>query len=101
MLQFWNMFNARYFRTGRSLINDIVDLIKNPKDAGKHFSSGFLLIAAIILIGQFAIVNYAGPFFDVSSLSIKDWGCIVSFTALVLIIPDIVRFVASSRKRIL
>lgn len=101
MLQFWNMFNARYFRTGRSLMNDIVDLVKRPKDAGKHFSSGFLLIAAIILIGQFAIVNYAGPFFEVSSLSLKDWGCIVSFTSLVLIIPDFVRFLSSFKKRIL
>jgi len=100
MLQFWNMFNARYFRTGRSLIQDILALIRKPKDAGKHFSTGFLFIAAIILAGQFIIVNFAGPFFEVSPLSLKDWGCIISFTSLVLIIPDIVRFVTSSRRRI-
>jgi len=92
LLQFWNMFNARYFRTRRSLIQDIINSLRHPSKASAHFSSGFILVAAVILFGQIAIVTIAGPFFEVSALSLKDWGCIISFTSLVLIIPDFYRF---------
>jgi len=95
MLQFWNMFNARYFRTGRSLLKDIIDSISKPKEFRTHFSQGFLAIATVIVIGQILIVNYAGPFFEVGELSRRDWGCIISFTSLVLFVPDLIRFFVS------
>lgn len=48
-LQFWNMFNARAFETGRSAF---------------HFKGcqGFVEIAAIILFGQILIVSLGGRF---------------------------------------
>ena len=51
-LQFWNMFNARAFETGRSAF---------------HFKGckGFIMIALSILLGQIAIVTIGGEFFTV------------------------------------
>ncbi len=92
MMQFWNIFNAKYFRSGRSLIQDIVDLFRDPKSWNRNFSTGFLLIVLVIFIGQVFIVNQAGQMFGVSALMVKDWLLIVSLTSLILVVPDIVRF---------
>ena len=77
-LQFWNMFNARAFATGRSAL---------------HFKGcgGFLFIAAVILVGQILIVSVGGPFFSVVQLSIADWALIIGSTSLVLWIGEIYR----------
>ena len=77
-LQFWNMFNARAFATGRSAL---------------HFKGcgGFLFIAAVILVGQILIVSVGGPFFSVVPLSIADWSLIIGSTSLVLWIGEIYR----------
>ena len=92
MMQFWNIFNAKYFRSGRSLIQDVVDLFRDPKSWNRNFSTGFLLIVLVIFIGQVFIVNQAGQMFGVSALMVKDWLLIVSLTSLILVVPDIVRF---------
>ena len=70
MLQFWNMFNARAFCTGRSAFH-----LKGCK--------GFLFIAAFILVGQIAIVQLGGEMFNVSPLSVIDWVLIIIITSLV------------------
>ena len=44
LLQFWNIFNARYFRTGRSLIEDLIDMVKHPSSISRHYSTGFVSI---------------------------------------------------------
>ena len=77
-LQFWNMFNARAFETGRSAF---------------HFKGcgGFLLIAFMILIGQILIVESGGRFFNVVPLSFTDWAIIIGSTSLVLWIGEIAR----------
>lgn len=77
-LQFWNMFNARAFETGRSAF---------------HFKGcqGFVEIAAIILFGQILIVSFGGRFFNVVPLRIDDWIIIISFTSLVLWIGELFR----------
>ena len=77
-LQFWNMFNARAFETGRSAF---------------HFkgASGFVVIALAILIGQIAIVSIGGEFFNVTPLRISDWLIIIGSTSLVLWIGEIIR----------
>ena len=93
MMQFWNIFNARYFSTGRSLLSDLVEIIAGKRRFSDCFSNGFLLIAAVILVGQILIVNLAGNFFEVSSLSPKDWMWVILLTSPVLVIPDIVRAV--------
>ncbi|MDE7412982.1 MAG: calcium-translocating P-type ATPase, PMCA-type [Muribaculaceae bacterium] len=77
-LQFWNMFNARAFETGRSAF---------------HFKNcgGFVLIAFVILIGQIFIVSIGGEFFNVTPLSFIDWILIIGATSLVLWIGEIMR----------
>lgn len=77
-LQFWNMFNARAFETGRSAF---------------HFKgcSGFGLIALFILIGQIVIVSIGGEFFSVEPLKFIDWVIIIAGTSLVLWIGELIR----------
>ena len=99
MLQFWNLFNAKYFRTGRSLIQDVVELFTNPKAVKETYSAGFLWIVLAILVGQFLIVTYGGTMFNVTPLSLADWGWILLITSPVLLVADIVRFVWNVVKR--
>ena len=94
MMQFWNLFNAKYFRSGRSLIGDLVDLVRNPGRWQNYFSTGFLFIVTVILLGQIFIVNFAGGFFGVSAISALDWCLIIALTSLILIVPDVLRWVA-------
>ncbi len=101
MLQFWNLFNAKYFRTDRSLIQDVIALITKPNTVKKSYSVGFICIAFAILVGQILIVTYGGRMFNVSSLSLNDWGWILLITSPVLIVADIVRFVCNMFNRIL
>ena len=95
LLQFWNLFNARYFKTGGSALQDILDFFFDRKRFKASACYGCLLVAGIILAGQFLIVNCFGAFFEVSSLPLVDWGWILLCTSPVLIIPDLYRFVRS------
>lgn len=78
MLQFWNMFNAKAFDSHRSAF---------------HFahSSEFVIVAAVILAGQFAIVNFGGGFFNVVPLEAVDWLVITALTSLVSWIGELRR----------
>lgn len=98
MFQFWNLFNAKYFRTSRSLIQDIADLLKGKNHITTSFSSGFLGIAVVILIGQIIIVTFGGEMFSVTPLSVNDWIWIISLTSPVFIVADIIRFIANVSK---
>ena len=71
MLQFWNMFNAKAFMTGRSAFTDIGQC------------KGFMLIAVIIFLGQIAIVELGGEMFNVTPLAITDWLYIIAATSIV------------------
>ncbi|MDY3885138.1 calcium-translocating P-type ATPase, PMCA-type [Porphyromonas somerae] len=79
-LQFWNMFNARAFKSGRSAF---------------HFKGarGFVLIALVILVGQLFIVNFGGEMFSVTPLMWKDWLLTFVLTSPVLLIGELVRVV--------
>ncbi|MDE5635392.1 MAG: cation transporting ATPase C-terminal domain-containing protein, partial [Muribaculaceae bacterium] len=77
-LQFWNMFNARCFATGTSVFR-----LKE--------SSGFVIIALGILLGQIAIVTLGGQFFSVTPLSVSDWCIVIGGTSVVLWIGEIIR----------
>ncbi len=98
MMQFWNLFNTRYFRTERSLLTDFADVLRGRRRPSDCFSGGFILIAGVILAGQFLIVNLAGDFFEVAPLSFSDWGWIFLLTSPVLLIPDLVRTVEHYRR---
>ena len=77
-LQFWNMFNARAFATGRSAF-------------GLKGCSEFAFIALVIFIGQIVIVNVGGEFFNVTPISLTDWAVILLGTSLVLWTGEILR----------
>jgi Ca2+-transporting ATPase len=79
MLQFWNMFNAKAFMSGKSAFA-ILGQCK-----------GFLSIAAVILIGQWLIVTIGGEMFNVVPLQWSDWGIIVGATSLVLWVGELAR----------
>ena len=81
MLQFWNMFNAKAYRTGRSAFAEI----------GK--SQGFIMIAAAIIIGQVVITTFGGAMFSVTPLLLTDWCLIIGATSLVLWIGELLRLI--------
>jgi len=95
LLQFWNLFNSRYFKTDGSVLQDILDFFFNRKRFKASACYGCLLVAGIILFGQFLIVNCFGAFFEVSPLPLTDWGWILLCTSPVLILPDLYRFIRS------
>jgi len=95
LLQFWNLFNARYFKTNGSVLQDVLDFFFNRKRFKASACYGCLLVAGIILAGQFLIVNCFGAFFEVSPLPLADWGWILLCTSPVLILPDLYRFIRS------
>ena len=78
MIQFWNMFNARAFATGRSAFH-----LKGCK--------GFGVITLLIFVGQIIIVQCGGRMFNVSPLSLSDWLIIVTSTSVVLWIGELFR----------
>jgi len=86
-LQFWNMFNARAFATGRSAFHF--------KDCG-----GFLFIAVLIFIGQVAIVTFGGPFFQVEPIKLVDWAIIIIGTSPVLILGELLRLFKKHRSNV-
>ena len=73
MTHFFYLFNARAFETGRSAL---------------HFKGcrGLLIIVAIILVGQVAMVEVPGiqQFFNVCGLKLQDWIIIIIGSSFVL-----------------
>ncbi len=86
MLQFWNMFNARAFETGNSALQ--------LRHCGE-----FLMIAAIIFVGQIFIVTFGGEFFSVTPLRFSDWIIITCATSLVLWTGELCRLFKRIRNR--
>ena len=78
MFQFWNMFNARAYLTGASAL---------------HFKgcNSFVSIAAVIVLGQVAIVTLGGTMFNVAPLSLNDWLICIFGTSIVLWIGELFR----------
>ncbi|MFV0290871.1 MAG: calcium-translocating P-type ATPase, PMCA-type [Mangrovibacterium sp.] len=79
LLQFWNMFNAKAFLTGKSALHSMKE------------SSGFLLIALVILVGQWIIVTFGGIMFNVVPLNWADWGIVIGATSFVFWIGELLR----------
>ncbi len=72
LLQFWNMFNAKAFMTGKSALSYL------------RQSAGFIGVAFAIIAGQWIIVTFGGEMFNVVPLNLEDWGIIIGATSLVL-----------------
>ena len=88
MMQFWNMFNAKAFMTGKSAF------------AGMTRSRLFMTVALMVLIGQVVIVSLGGEMFNVVPLHLTDWVVIIAATSVVLWIGEVVRlFSAQNHKK--
>ena len=81
LLQFWNMFNAKAFGENRSAFADLSQC------------KGFLVVALIIVLGQYLIVTWGGEMFNVTPLSAKDWLVIIGSSSSVLIVGELMRMV--------
>ena len=86
MLQVWNMFNAKAFMTGRSAL------------AGLWKSKSFLLVIALIVVGQYLIVTFGGKMFNVVPLSLNEWLTISAMTMPVLLFGEVARMIKSRNK---
>ncbi len=80
-MQFWNIFNAKAFRTQQSALK------------GLNNCRGFLLTLLIIFVGQVLIVSFGGEMFNVVPLPLGDWIRIVGFTSLILWVGELERLV--------
>ncbi len=87
MLQFWNMFNAKAFLTGKSAFNNLNNCV------------GFLVITSVIFIGQILIVEFGGVVFRTVPLTIADWGIIIGSTSFVLWIGEGIRLFKRTRQK--
>lgn len=77
-VQFWNLFNAGAFATGRSAFH----LFK---------ARGFLGITSVILFGQVLIVTCGGQMFHVAPHNLLQWIVALSVTSLVLWVGELLR----------
>lgn len=77
-LQFWNLFNAKAYSTGKSAL---------------HFKNcqSFILIITLILGGQILIVELGRDFFNVTPLKFLDWIIIIGCSSVVLWIGELLR----------
>jgi Ca2+-transporting ATPase len=82
LLQFWNLFNARCLGNTASAF------------VGVFQNKAFLLIAAVILFGQIALVQFGGDVFRTVPLTVSEWVAIILATAPVLVIGEAVRLKA-------
>ena len=77
-LQFWNMLNARAFATGKWAFNNMED------------SKVFWVVAAVIFVGQIAIVQFFSPLFNCAPLELTDWMWIILGTFPVFLVGQVV-----------
>lgn len=93
VLQFWNLFNARFFKTNGSILGDVVNLLFHRDEFKRTMCTSCLAIAIVILVVQYLITTFVGFFFNSAPLSLQDWGLLLLVTSPVLVIPDVVRFI--------
>lgn len=86
MLQWWNLFNARTLGSRHS--------------AFRHFfwGKGFVLVLVMIVIGQWAIVEWGGDMFRTTPLPAEDWLQIMLITMPVMIVGEVYRLIQRKRK---
>ena len=80
LMQWWNLFNARAFQTGKMGFE------------GLRQCPAFLGVSAAILIGQILIVEFGGTMFNVEPLSLQEWLNLLLLTSPVFLIGIIYRY---------
>lgn len=87
MMQFWNMFNAKAFLTGRSAFSQLWQ------------SREFLFVASMIFVGQVLIVQFGGRMFNTVPLSLSHWVVITACTSLVFLFGEVWRMFEGRSKK--
>ncbi len=85
-MQFWNLFNARAYATGRSALH--------LAGCGE-----FLFILAIIFAGQILIVQFGGALFGVTPLRPADWIAIIASTSVILWAGELARLFSNHKNQ--
>ena len=81
MLQWWNLFNARMLGSCHSAFRRL------------WACEGFLIVLALVLMGQWLIVTFGGQMFRTVPLSWETWVYIIIGTSPVLWIGEIYRWI--------
>lgn len=81
LLQWWNLFNAKQLGSVHSAFRRL------------WACEGFLLVLAMVLIGQWLIVTFGGRIFRTVPLSLETWGILLAITSPVLWIGEIYRMI--------
>ncbi len=89
-MQFWNIFNAKAYRTHQSALKGLLD---------KDIRRGFGITLLIIFFGQILIVTFGGEMFNVVPLPLGDWLRIIIGTSVILWIGEIERLVELRKSR--
>ncbi len=83
-MQFWNIFNAKAYRSTQSALRGFLD---------KNVWRGFGVTLFIIFLGQVLIVTFGGEMFNVVPLPFDDWVRIIVGTSVILWVGELVRWV--------
>ena len=83
-MQFWNIFNAKAYRSTQSALRGFLD---------KNVWRGFGVTLFIIFLGQVLIVTFGGEMFNVVPLPFGDWVRIIVGTSVILWVGELVRWV--------
>ena len=87
MMQWWNLFNARALGSCQTAFHRI------------YTCRGFLLVLALILLGQWMIVTFGGRMFRTVPISCQTWGLIFIGTSPILLIGELYRWIQRVWKR--
>lgn len=79
LIQWWNLFNARALGSGYSAFHRI------------YLCRGFLLVLALVLVGQWLIVTFGGQMFRTVPLDWQTWLWMLAVTSPVLWVGEIYR----------
>ena len=85
-MQLWNLFNARALGKSESAFAKMLS------------NRGFVLVVAVIAIGQVLIVEYGGSLFRTVPLELRDWLIIVGATSAVLWVGEGLRALGRLRE---
>ncbi|MEJ5266886.1 MAG: calcium-translocating P-type ATPase, PMCA-type [Bacteroidales bacterium] len=85
MMQFWNLFNVKSFGVNRSAFYQLSK------------SKAFLLVAALIIVGQIIIVELGGAAFRTVPLNIADFIIIIISTSPILFIPELLKLISPDK----
>lgn len=81
MIQVWNLFNAKTLGSNHSAFRYI------------QRNQGLLIVLAMIIIGQWLIVEYGGEMFRTDGMSWQEWLVIIALTSVVMWIGEIWRLI--------